>query len=117
MWHDRVHRIGVVSSPIRFALTFLIGCPVVRAPLALAVVGAGPAVSPLGTARVLARPVALRGQPVAQGELGAAPAVLAHPTDKEGVDPRGAAPEVHASHAVTMVRRGAAVPEVGKIGS
>ena len=77
-------------------------------------VGAGPAIAPLGAARVLARPVALGGQPVGQGELGATSAVLSYPTDQEGIDPGGAtAPVVHASHAVTVVRRGAAIPAVG----
>ena len=67
-------------SRVCSALTFLVGRPVVRAPLALAVVGARPAVTPLGAARVPARPVALGGQPVGQGELSATPAVLSDPT-------------------------------------
>ena len=116
MWYDRRSYRGfeLRTSAPEFALTFLVGCPVVRAPLALAVVGARPAVAPLGAARVPARPVALGGQPVGQGELGATAAVLSHPTDQEGIGLGGAAPVVHAAHAVTVVRCGAAVPAIGE---
>ena len=77
-------------------------------------IGAGPAVPPLGAAGVLARAVALGGRPVVQRELGAAAAVLPHPAHQEGVDLGGAAPVVHAPHAVAVVRGRTTIAEVRK---